>query len=86
MNQTTEDKIILCKDIECPLRSSCVRFLKNVEPMDTFFEESPRKGQECDLFVSWIKNLNVMPKKLKQQKSTVLIKKEWEKKKEVEKE
>ncbi len=45
----------LCKDFECPLRNSCMRYLKTADNTDSFFEPSPRRAysDKCVEFMQW---------------------------------
>ncbi len=45
----------LCKDFECPLRNSCMRYLKTADNTDSFFEPSPRRpySDKCVEFMQW---------------------------------
>lgn len=78
VNTTMDDQnLTLCKDFTCPLRSSCVRYLQSATDKSIFFTESPRFKNSCNEFLSWYNDLNVIPKKLNQQKDTKEIMKEY---------
>lgn len=72
-----DQNVTLCKDFTCPLRSSCMRYLQSANTSSIFFTDSPRFGNSCNEFVSWYKDLNVIPKKLKPQRDTKEIMKEY---------
>jgi len=44
--------ICLCIDNTCPQKDKCRRFLTKPEILDTYFSESPRKGEDCDYFMN----------------------------------
>ena len=39
--------ITMCRDEECALRYSCVRFMSRPSLWQSYFVESPRKDGEC---------------------------------------
>jgi len=43
--------ICMCLDAQCPKRKDCYRFWATPTPnWQSFFEQSPRKGKECDAY------------------------------------
>lgn len=43
--------ITKCEDKDCPMKESCYRFTAKAKDFwQSYFMESPRKGNECDMY------------------------------------
>ncbi len=62
--------ITMCSDETCPMKMECYRYRAIPDKhMQTYFLDSPRKGDECDYFTSikgWgnLRNINEPAEKL----------------------
>ena len=58
--------ITKCNDKECPLKDKCYRWWSEDSYMQSYFVESPRKGDECEHY--WERQPYVNPKTIKRKK------------------